>query len=481
MQNNDELNVGISTDKQVYTQREKVNLKFNIMNSAEPSTGHFSVAVINESKAPVNDNEENTILTNLLLTSDLKGYVEQPNYYFSNISDKTNAELDMVMLTNGYRRFEWKKLLSDEYPISAFKPENGLEISGTAKSPGGKPLSNSTVALLSMNGGPVLTQLTNENGAFRFDNLTFMDSTHFLLKTTNEKLKNNTRLFYNADKPIPVTGNTDHAAVQDDVNKLMAVYLENKKIQMGEIAKYGPIKGILLKEVKVKDVKSDNDYPSSNLGGPGHADQVIHRSEFQGSGSFSDMFTGRLIGVNFWGPPYAKKAYLSMPVTLGIGHGNPPMLVVVDGVKYPPDSLGPNFSVDEINVNDIETVEVLRNSSASIYGAMGGSGVLVITTRNGADDPQSKPAARGILPITPKGYYKAREFYSPKYDHQANNFNRKDLRTTIYWKPELVTDKDGNASFNYYNADGAGMYRVVIEGIDDNGNLGRQVYRYKVE
>jgi hypothetical protein len=87
----------------------------------------------------------------------------------------------------------------------------------------------------------------------------------------------------------------------------------------------------------------------------------------------------------------------------------------------------------------------------------------------------------GVLPISPKGFYIAREFYSPKYDQANLTNNRPDLRSTICWKPELVTDKDGNASFEYYNADGTGSYRIVVEGIDDKGNIGRQVYRYKVE
>ena len=56
-----------------------------------------------------------------------------------------------------------------------------------------------------------------------------------------------------------------------------------------------------------------------------------------------------------------------------------------------------------------------------------------------------------------------------------------DARSTIYWDPDIITDKDGKASFEFYNADTKGTYRVVIEGIDDNGNIGRQVYRYKVE
>jgi uncharacterized protein YfaS (alpha-2-macroglobulin family) len=79
------------------------------------------------------------------------------------------------------------------------------------------------------------------------------------------------------------------------------------------------------------------------------------------------------------------------------------------------------------------------------------------------------------------GFYKAREFYSPKYDNTYASSKERDFRSTIYWKPEILTDKDGQASFEYYNADGSGAYKIVIEGIDDKGNIGRQVYRYKVE
>ncbi|MEO6977603.1 MAG: hypothetical protein ABI113_04460, partial [Mucilaginibacter sp.] len=56
-----------------------------------------------------------------------------------------------------------------------------------------------------------------------------------------------------------------------------------------------------------------------------------------------------------------------------------------------------------------------------------------------------------------------------------------DLRSTIYWNPTVVTGPDGKASFEFFNADGKGTYRVVVEGIDAEGNLGRQVYRYKVD
>lgn len=68
-----------------------------------------------------------------------------------------------------------------------------------------------------------------------------------------------------------------------------------------------------------------------------------------------------------------------------------------------------------------------------------------------------------------------------KNNHPRENIQHRDLRTTVYWEPELVTDKDGNTSFEYYNADGPGTYRVIAEGIDERGRIGRQLYRYKVE
>jgi len=137
--------------------------------------------------------------------------------------------------------------------------------------------------------------------------------------------------------------------------------------------------------------------------------------------------------------------------------------------------------VDIISPLDVESVEILKGPNASLYGVRGSNGVLVINTRQiGASISVSKEMSPGIFSITPKGFYKAREFYSPVYGAGQAANDSPDLRTTIFWKPDVTTDASGNASFNYFNADGAGTYRVEIEGIDSKGNLGRQVFRYKV-
>jgi hypothetical protein len=86
-----------------------------------------------------------------------------------------------------------------------------------------------------------------------------------------------------------------------------------------------------------------------------------------------------------------------------------------------------------------------------------------------------------VITITPMGYARKKEFYEPKYFTVKPNLDINDLRTTIYWNPKIVTDANGKASFEFFNADGKGSYRAVLEGIDADGNLARYIYHYKVE
>jgi TonB-dependent SusC/RagA subfamily outer membrane receptor len=153
------------------------------------------------------------------------------------------------------------------------------------------------------------------------------------------------------------------------------------------------------------------------------------------------------------------------------------MLVILDGTEIRP---GSSFNVDGIPSGQVETVEVLTSSSTSIYGMEGANGVLIITTKE-SNKGNKDLSAIGVLPISPKGFYKARTFYSPKYDAVNGNSKEPELRKTIYWNPEIKMDKDGGAIMEYFNADGPGVYKVTVEGIDNNGTIGRLVYRYKVE
>jgi len=125
-----------------------------------------------------------------------------------------------------------------------------------------------------------------------------------------------------------------------------------------------------------------------------------------------------------------------------------------------------------ININDIGQIDVLKNiSNLAMYGSMGANGVIVIYTKRG-DSGRSPLPSFNIKPVIPLGYQLPIEFYSPKYDTQESIDNPKpDLRTTIYWKPNVLTDNEGNAKLDFYTADDPATYSVIIEGVSEDGRL----------
>ncbi|MBS1523554.1 MAG: TonB-dependent receptor, partial [Bacteroidetes bacterium] len=459
VQNYDKLNLNLSADKSSYATREKVSIKLNAKTRADSAAlGHFSVSVIDESKVDINEDKENTILSNLLLTSDLKGTVEQPNYYFTNITDQKLKQLDLVMLTHGYRRFEWKKVLNNNDQSLAYQPEKSLEITGQAKSLLGSALAKANVTLLPTQSKQVFATKADDKGNFAFRDMAFWDSTKFILQATNAKGKIYTKLIYNSDKLVPITPAVQ--PINENVNAIISpAYLANNEKQQEELSKLGLGKGKMLKEVKIKAVKPYN-YKTETYVPTWAADQVIRGDQIKYGGQLSTRLVGMLHGVY-----YAK----GLKPTANINMTGRPMMVLINGVQG---------EIDWVATDQVEVIEVLLPPNSFVYGQDGLDGVISITTKS-RTLVSTEVASTGILPVTVQGYQKVREFYSPKYE-SGINYNHPDLRSTIYWKPELVTDKDGNATFDFYNADGIGTYRVVIEGIDEKGNIGRQVYRYKV-
>jgi hypothetical protein len=144
--------------------------------------------------------------------------------------------------------------------------------------------------------------------------------------------------------------------------------------------------------------------------------------------------------------------------------------------------------INNVSIAELESVEIfLKDDLGTVDRAYGTKGVLVINTKKPPVGKKiTKEELMNMLPKTniitfnPMGYAKEREFYSPKYLPNAI-INSNDLRTTIYWNPKLITDEKGNVSFEFFNADGRGSYRAVVEGFDKNGNIGRAIYRYTVK
>jgi TonB-dependent SusC/RagA subfamily outer membrane receptor len=472
--------LSINTAQKTYTPRQMVSLNLQSRNEFnEPLPGNFSVAVTDESLVPVDEDAENTILTNLLLTSDLKGYIEKPNSYFNSNNPNGNTSLDALLLTQGYHRFEWKQIAAGANTVVNYQPEKNLTISGTLRAENGTPIKKTRLAILNNTARFFAADTVTDNrGRFVFD--VPADSLNFTLKTKIAEGADEVHIKLDDNDPPPVN---NYAEIPTTIaTPHLRPFLLASKKNYDQQSKFGPgANGILLKEVAIKTtMKAERQLViaravefSGNLNGKGVADQVLTYDEFEGQGctSVSECFQSRLHGVQFdnsTGTPFLTVASYQT-------NGRKPMAIIIDGMY-----IDTSARLNEMVIpSEISSIEVLKSSSTtSIYGARGANGVLVITTRHGNGFIEGHKG--GSAYVKPKGFYKAREFYMPVYD-RLNVKPVTDTRTAVYWKPLVTTDDNGNAVIPYFNADNKGSYRVVVEGITGDGEPVHQVYRYKVE
>jgi TonB-dependent SusC/RagA subfamily outer membrane receptor len=459
----DRLETMITGPSAIYNKRAALNLDLNSLDNGKATQGDYSVSVTNADVVKTDLNNESNILTSFLLTSDLKGYVEKPNHYFLDNSPQTNAELDNLLLTQGWRRFSWQDVISGTKP-GVYLAEKNIEISGSLLTLGGKPMPNAKVSLFSSDGGFFMTDtLSDANGRFSFDKLSFNDGTKFIVQARNLKGKKNVEIKLNLLPEQAVTKNEHTGDIEVNVNESISSYIKSSNSYFDEMLKQGLLKhSISLNEVAIKG-KKPVESKSRNLNGAGNADQTITAKNFETCVNLLTCLQGRVGGLMIRSNvPYLLRSQ------------GRPMLVLIDGMEVDSDRLS------DFSGSDIETVEVLKSTAyTSIYGGRGSGGVLIITTKtgNGASYNNYTP---WIATLKPKGFPEFRSFYSPVYTTTTTD-NVKDLRTTVYWNPEVRTDVNGKAKINFFTTDQAGNYRVVVEGINGSGQLGRTVYNYKVK
>ncbi|WP_010602445.1 TonB-dependent receptor plug domain-containing protein [Pedobacter agri] len=460
----DLINVNLNTSAVSTARKGKSTFSFEATNQNKPVLSSFSVAVTNATKVTPDEDNETNILSSLLLTSDLTGYIEKPNHYFQNNDLKTMKELDNLLLTQGWSRFLWRNIAAGNGPAITYKHENSITISGTVKK-GGKPVPGGKVMLMATKGSFfILDTVTNADGKFVFDNLTFPDSTKFVVQARTKTERKFVDISLDVVPNQIVTKNKNSGDIEVNVNNSLMKYIKESDNYFNEMTRLGLLeRTIKLEEVTITEKKNPAKN-SANLNGAGRADYIMTADDLTTCITLSQCLQGRLPGVIFRGnTPYLMRSQ------------DTPMQIILDGMRVEADFL------DNIIPSDVESIELLKTiGNTAIYGSQGGGGVLVITTKRGGGSANYNHYAPGVVTLNPKGFSVSREFYAPKYDGEVNN-NRADLRTTIYWNPQVVAENDGKGKFEFFNADEPGQYRVVMEGIDAFGHLARKVYTYDVK
>ncbi|TDQ10941.1 carboxypeptidase-like regulatory domain-containing protein [Pedobacter metabolipauper] len=475
VQNNDQMVVNLSSAKKVYKQRERIDIDINAGDAeGKPLVGNFSIAVIDESAVPSDETKETTILSQLLLSADVKGYIERPNYYFYDPSPQTKANLDLLMLTQGYRRFVWKDVIAGKNPVIPFKAEKLVtSVSGKLVTLLNKPVAGGNIKLINTKLGLVMDTITDNAGKFTFGNLIITDELSFTVQGRNPKGGDRVKVLLDRTPNQDQSPNFNIGDYNNDIRQSMQAYFLNNKKQDQDLQKNGMTgRAQQLKEVKIQvknKWKSENKFSIDVL--EGHADQTIRFTAKDQCYDLLDCLRRKIQGAITFKQVEGKNCGgVYMPFTRG-----QMMNVYLNGRMIDICEVENVMNIDPV---DVIKIDVIRTSIA-LGSTMGGASILIYTksvyTHGVTYDPS-------VVSYAPKGYSSVKEFYAPKHDQRYDySSSFADLRSTVYWNPAILTGKDGKAAFSFFNADGKGSYRVVIEGINAGGLLGRKVYRYQVE
>ena len=455
------LPVELKMDKQSYSTREKVIV--TVHSGFETDTfrvASLSAAVTHDEKVPYDDSDADNILSYLLLKPSLNEETQVPwTAILKSNKDKTK-EVDDLMLTVG-RNGVWDKLdkMEIEYPV-----EKSMQISGwVTKLNEKKPVPFAKVILLSAQHSLFLDTIADENGRFRFDRLFFDDEAKFVVQARGEKGQKHLVIHLDSLQNHDAIQKKNSLEISSGPKEAEEQYKKSNTDRLQEMMRAGNLeKGIILSDVEVKVQKKSH---SSNLNGPGNADQILEAKDLETCPSLIMCLQGRLTGVVFQGGvPYSTRSM------------GTPMGLIVDGMQME------GSEIEFVNPSDIETIEVLRNGHyLTMYGSFGSGGLIIITTKRGDGGRPISNYTPGLVTYSPKGFSPMREFISPDYTSSTQKYIANDLRSTIYWKPNLVSDKDGETSFEFHTSDQPGKYRIIVQGIDIEGKLGYSMLEFDVK
>ncbi len=403
-----------------------------------PLPASLSLAVTRETERDSSGSVN--IISHLLLTSDLKGYVEDPAGYFKDQSPSTLKALDNLMLTQGWRRFDWNRILAGEYPKILYQEEKGLTLSGQiTNNLFDIPLKNCKVQLSIMDAyNDVFTQQTSKKGYFLFENLVYYDTISVKIEAWRPSGRRNLVIVLPEEK-------IREASVQQGEYQLTTLSERDNRAYRSEKSAEATAS---YKKEQERLEQERRDGMTSIYGTP---DNVLRSEDFpKGARNILEVMQGRIPGVNIIGDQVMIRGQNTLT-------GNSAPLFLIDGI--PTHDVQ---SVMAIPVEDIDRVEVLKGPRAAIYGARGANGVIAIYTKHG------QFVKRGVVEFDMLGYSRPRQFYQPKYVPETEP----PLTYTLLWIPEIRTGENGKARIVFDKPGVNGDYRFIIQGLSLKGHPG---------
>jgi hypothetical protein len=459
-----QLSIGVDGNLPGYGTRSKIDfeLRPGIKNRPAPQTD-LSVSVFRADQ--LQDIEQQDIQSFLWLSSDLKGYIESPAFYFTG-SPMAKEAMENLVLTQGWRRFKWDDVLQEKAPQMAFIAEHsGHIISGkVVSSVNGGPVRN-VDAYLSIPGrnGNFRTAESDSLGTIKFDVQHMKGSAEVIVQTdpfgmdtlTRVEINNPFSEQYSATplRPfyLPAT-NEDLLTDQSIGVQVQNAYAGNK------LKTYFP--------------NMDTTSLLFNSNGTYMMDDYVRFTTME---EVLREYVG-LMNVQNRGGKFTLLMLEDYDIPLGdlrmthFFQTNP--LVLLDGV--PVFNMNKLISFDPLKLRKLEAY-----NKHYFMGNPSFPGILSFTSYKG-DFAGFELDPRALV-IDYEGLQLEREFYSPEYDGSDVNDHTPDFRTLLYWSHDVPADAKGERRVHFYTSDKKGNYVVIVQGLTAAGECGSATFGFEVK
>lgn len=414
-----QLNISVDTEKEKYLPREKVKMTLTVKDERGlPMPANLSMAVVNDQLLSFADDKSGNILSQLLLQQDINKKIEEPAFYFNNKEPKADKALDYVMMTAGWRRFSWEKLMEEELPVINYLGERAI-IAGTIyNGENSKPMPGVKIKIP---GG--VEYESDSDGKFSIKKVDLTSPVSLLF---------NSEGFY------------QQSQYMQDYNQNLVLYMYKKNYN------YYGYNGSNSKRLRSKAGKAN---------GVGSAVD------------FEDVAVPMAAG--------------------GVVNEKAPVLenILANNIRKEAQPIEALKKKDEGNFKQIAGKKELRDQSKlEEQKANNGAKDIVAADakvasqskvadrrfdKNAGDDLDEWDGERANNQQVIQAYYRARQFYAPTYEKQENIETRTDFRNTIYWNPNIEVGYSGKKTIEFYTSDDITSFRTTVEGIGNDGTIGR--------
>lgn len=415
--------------------------------------------------AAVSTTDQHSIFSDLLLSGDIKGKLYNAAYYLSANTEEIKDHTDLVMLTNGWRRFDWDKIKAHIAPKINYPVENEyMKLIGKVSGVKSKEAGELNMIVVSKDSSrQFISAPLQKDGSFEYP-IAIFDTASIMFSINNKpllsekmKLQVSNGLLQMPLKNIPPI-NIDANSGDPQVIQKLALVLAEEELLRKKMAETTLKEVIVTTRIKSKVEQLDEKYSSGffrgNASRKSYVLDVSDPNSIRSSATVMEYLTSRVPGL------------------------------MVNGTNLQWRGSAPMLFLNEMRT-DIATLASIPLTSIAMIKAFppifmfvaggGEGGAVAVYTRVG-DDQNLQPETAGLQSVKLAGYTQFREFYHPSYEQPDSSFTKPDNRTTLYWNPHLITNRaQQRLQIEYFNNDFTKSFKLVLEGINAAGKMTRVI------